>query len=131
MFVVDFEEKKYISLTDIYFCPCLSFLLFLSKVPFNLYLITQSYFATYHLFSNFLLRRLWRAVSSFPSFISYAIVFLFLCVFSYFVAFTETFTIQHVCLFISPITFLPFFLTFGFVLQLASTLITVSILRAC
>lgn len=66
----------------------------LNDVPFCLYLITHSYFLLYHTTSNFLLRRLWRALPS-HRFSSNLTVSVFIAVLCYFVAVMEVFTIQN------------------------------------
>ena len=61
----------------------------LNDVPFCLFLITQSYFVSYHTFSNFILRRLRRTTDG-----SYVVAAVAICVMAYFVAFMETLTIS-------------------------------------
>jgi len=66
----------------------------LNEIPIMLFMITQSYFTTYYLISNFLMRQLYQR--TIPGFKRHVIVFLAVCALSWFFAFMETWTIESV-----------------------------------
>jgi cycloeucalenol cycloisomerase len=66
-----------------------------NDVPFCLYLMSHSYFAFYHALSNVVLRRAWSHFEDKINFKSFTALCAIIGVLSYFVAFSETFTIQN------------------------------------
>jgi len=67
----------------------------LNDVPIPLILITHSYFCTYHVISNLILRRLWRSLKKTDLVKSYVIVSIVIILLSWFIAFLEAFSIQQ------------------------------------
>lgn len=74
----------------------------LNNVPFALYLITISYFHTYHLLSNVLLRISYRSTSHKSIYIQHIAAMLIIFILSYFLAFAEAFTIQNFEYYVIP-----------------------------
>lgn len=68
----------------------------LNRVPFFLYLITQSYFSLYYITANLLLRRVKRACAGQERNVTLAAIALTTILLSWFFAFMETWTIESV-----------------------------------
>lgn len=73
-----------------------------NDVPFCLYLITHSYFATYHVFSTIVIRKAWQFFNNKLHASSFIFVSIVIIAMSYFVAFAETFTIQNFPYYVIP-----------------------------
>lgn len=75
----------------------------INDVPYLMFFCTQAYFLMYHALTNYIQRWFYHVFPK-PTWTRFILLCILIAVLSWITAFMETFTIQHVCAFLSLLT---------------------------